>query len=584
MRKFFVLVAAVFAMSVCLQAQDKLKGKILKLDFASGVAERGGSGMALTLKGLSSNSTVSLLSIERALEAAAADDKIAMVYIKPENFSGGISAAEEIRRSLEKFKESGKPVVAYSVDFSGTSYYLASVADKIVMNPAGEGQMVGLSSQIIYYKDLLDTLGVKVQLIRHGKFKSAGEPYIRNDISEANREQYETMLGTIWRSTMSEAAASRGLTLEDMDRFANSLVLDTAPTWKENGLVDTLMHKGEMEAYLSGLFGVDKVDYLQVVDIEKYISKMKKGPSKNKIAVVFANGSIGDGDDVDGVKMAQTIADVRADSTVKAIVWRINSPGGAVVSSDLIRREIDETRKVKPVIATYGSLAASGGYWISSSSDIIFTDNTTLTGSIGVFGMVPALENAIEKVLKVNPVTVGTHAHSDMMQGMREFTDEEREWMQKNIDNIYEKFVGLVAESRGLETAMVDSIAQGRVWAGADALNLGLADRRGTALDAVKYAAEKVGLEKYRIVYYPEAKSGSLLSALRGKKDDDAPLVDFSELSGSDALSFGSSSRVSALGLPTTLQAPVSALAEARRLAGDLSRPTIQARLPFIIQ
>ena len=299
------------------------------------------------------------------------------------------------------------------------------------------------------------------------------------------------------------------------------------------------------------------------MDIEEYISKLKKGPAKAKIAVIFANGSIGSGEDVDGIKIADEIARARADSSVKAIVWRVNSPGGQVLSSDLIRREIDLARKDKPVIASYGDYAASGGYWISSNSDHIFTDRTTLTGSIGVFGMIPAFSDAIQKNLKVNPVSVGTHPHSDMMQGMRVFTEEEREWMQANIDSVYEQFVTLVAESRGLEKAAVDSIAQGRVWAGADAINIGLVDEFGTVLDAVKYAADKVGLEKYRIVYYPEIKSKSLMQMLKGSNDNDTPLV--------------------SIDLPESIQGPVQTFIEAGNIVGDLSSPTIQARMECFI-
>ena len=561
MKKIFCsLLLAAIAFSVA--AQSPLKGKIMVLDFGTAVGERSGSGMSLSLSGLSSNKTVSLLSIERALDAAAKDDKVAMVFLKTDRFSGGPATAEELRHSLERFRKAGKPVVSYATHYDASGYYLASVADKVVMNPAGEGELIGMSTLNYYLGDLLDTLGIQMQLIRHGKYKSAGEPFIRGEMSAENREQYEVLLRSIWNARMSEVAASRKVSVADLDAWVDGLALDKAQTWHEKGLVDELWHKGEMEAWLCTQFGVAKPELLRTVDAADYAAKLKKGPAKNKVAVVYANGSIGEGSDIDGVKMAHEIAKVRADSTVKVIVFRVNSPGGAVLSSDLIRREVTEAQKVKPVVASYGSYAASGGYWISSSADRIFTDNTTLTGSIGVFGLIPALGPAIRKNLKVNMVSVGTHAHSDLGQGMRPLDEQEKAWMQKSVDNTYDQFVSLVAESRKLEKDFVESIAQGRVWAGTDALRLGLADEQGTLLDAIEYAARLKGLDQYRIVLYPEEKSMSLRDLLRGPRKDDEPLV-----------------RVE---LPAALQQQAAVLEEVTRLAGPDLRPATYARMPFM--
>ena len=566
-RLIAIILSAVLAGVLSLSAETPLKGKILKIDFHNQIAERGGSDLSVSLSGISNQKSYNLLSVERAIDAAAKDDKIALIFLKTDGYASGMAAAEELRHSLERFRSAGKKVIAYNTGYTTSAYYLASVADKVVLNPSGEGSMTGLASSLMFYKDLIDALGVNVQLILHGKYKSAGEPYIRSDISDENRRQYEQMLGSIWNVIKTDISASRGIGADEIDRFANELALGDAPTWLSAGLVDDLWDKGEMEEYLCGLFGAKTTDLLKVVDVANYASKLKKGPAKNKIAVIFANGSIGSGSDVDGVKMAETIAKVRADSTVKAIVWRVNSPGGEVVSSDLIRTEIEAARKVKPVIASYGSYAASGGYWISSSSDRIFTDNTTLTGSIGVFGLVPVLGDAIRKNLKVNPVSITTHPHADMMQGMREFNDEERSWMQANIDSVYTKFVTLVSESRGLEWNAVDEIAQGRVWAGADALGLGLVDQIGTGLDAIEYAAKQVGLSAYQIVYYPEVKSMTLKNMLSGKQEEE-PLVETPFLT---------------VDLPGRLAPAAQALRQAGELIGDVSRPTIQARMPYVI-
>ncbi len=554
----FVLAASMTLLS---WGQAPLKGKILKLDFSASVAERGGSSMSLGLGGLSSSRSQSLLGVVRALDAAAKDDKISMVFLKTDKFSSSPATAEELRQALSRFSAAGKPVVSYATSYDAGSYYLASVADKVVLNPSGEGQLIGMSSLVYYLGDLLDTLGVKMQLIRHGKYKSAGEPYIRGDMSPENREQYEVMLGSIWNARMEEIAASRKIKTEDLDAWVKDLALDKAQSWLDKGLVDTLWNRGQMEAWLCKSFGAKQPEYLRVVDIADYASKLKKGPAKNKIAVIYADGEIGPGRDVKGVKLAAEIAKVRADSTVKIIVFRVNSPGGAVLDSDLIRSEILAARKVKPIIASYGNLAASGGYWISSSADRIFTDNTTLTGSIGVFGLIPALGPAIRKNLKVNMVSVGTHPHSDLNQGMRPLDEQERAWMQNNVDDTYDQFVSLVADSRKLEKDFVESIAQGRVWAGVDALRLGLADEKGSLIDAIHYAAKQKGLESYRIVCYPEAKSMSLRELLKGSKDD-APLVEVQ--------------------VPEALQSAAAALQEASLLVGDGSRPSVQARMPFI--
>ena len=549
----FLAAALVFPAS----AQTPLKGKILKLDFSKGVGERSGSSLSVGLGGISSNSSVSLLSYERALEAAAKDKKIAMVFLKTDKFTAAPATSEELRRSLERFKASGKPVVAYATGFDAGSYYLASVADKVVMNPSGEGRLVGMAILNYYLGDLLDTLGVKMQLIRHGKYKSAGEPYIRGDMSPENREQYEVLLHSIWNARMAEIAASRKVSQDDLDAWVSGLALDRAQTWLDKGLVDNLWHKGEMEKWFCDSFGVKKVEELQTVEIDEYASHLKKGPAKNKIAVVYANGEIGSGRAVDGIKIAGTIAKVRADSTVKAIVFRVNSPGGAVLDSDLIRSEILEAQKVKPVIASYGNYAASGGYWISSSAHRIFTDNTTLTGSIGVFDLVPALGDAIRKNTRVNMVSVGSHPHSDMTQGMRALDEQENAWLQAGVDRVYDQFVSLVSDGRGLKKDFVEDIAQGRVWAGVDAIKLGLTDQQGTLLDAIEYAAEVKGLEKYRIESYPEIKSMSLRDLMRGSRKNDDPLVKIE--------------------LPASLQPSATALEEVSSL-----RPGTYARMPFI--
>jgi protease-4 len=521
MKKSSVLIiAALMLMSFTAQAKP-MKGKVLFLNFSKPVAERSKSSMSVGLSGVSSSRSFSLLTLEGVLETAAGDNDIAMIYMRPDKLSAGPATTEEIRASIIRFREkSGKRVVAYMNSINPRSLYLATAADMIVLNPAASGHFTGMGSTQYFVKDLLDTLGVNMQLIRHGKYKSAGEMYIRNDISPENREQYEALLGTIWKTYVEGIAEARGLEASSLDAMAGSLALGDAPSWLEAGLVDTLMHRDQIKAYLCGLMGKDKVEDIAKITPEKY--KLPKGNSRNHIAVIYADGSIGS--DIIGDELARTIEKVKADKNVKAVVFRVNSPGGAVMDSDIIRRAILQLQEDKIVVASYGDYAASGGYWISASASRIFCSATTLTGSIGVFGMVPSYGEAIRRHLHVNPVVVGTHEHSDMFSGMRDLDAAELEWNQKSIETVYSNFVNLVADGRGMSPEAVDEIAQGRVWAGATAFEIGLADERGTLIDAIKYAAKEAGLSDFRIDCYPEVKEMNLRNLLSGKSDE-LPLV-----------------------------------------------------------
>ena len=515
---------------VPLGAQGFLKGKILYFDAGKAIAERGGTNVDFSLTGgLSTSSSLSLLSVERALEKAAEDDDIAMLFLRPDMVSTSMAVREELRQSLARFAAKGKPVVCYGISFSTASYYLGSVGDRVFMHPGSEGTLNGPATTQLYYKDLLDSLGIRIQLIRHGSYKSAGEPYVRSEMSEENREQYRVLLGSIWAPMVEEMASSRGIAADSLRSWISSLALATSKDWLDKGLVDGLKYRDEMEDYLCHLFGKADPADLKKVSMSEYVKSLK-GKGSDKVAVLYAEGEIvRSGSGIAGEKFARQIAKVRADSTVKAVVFRVNSPGGEVVAADMIRREIELLRKDKPVIASYGDYAASGGYLISAGTDRIFVDNATLTGSIGVFGQVLSYGDALKKKLHINPYTVGTHEHSDMSSGMRPLDEQELAWYQETIDGIYDDFVKVVSDGRGMETAAVDAIAQGRVWSGGDALTIGLADEKGILLDAVKYAAEKAGLKKYRIAVYPEKKNLLEESMSRDKKKD-SPLVRIQEV------------------------------------------------------
>lgn len=530
MRKAFTCLLLALLLGTPMGAQGFLKGKILYFDAGNNLSEQSGSSFRFSLTGgLSISNSLSILSVERALEKAADDDDIAMVFFRPDMISAGMAAREELRQSLARFAAKGKPVVCYGISFDTGSYYLGSVGDRVFMHPGSSGTLIGPSSTQLYYKDLLDSLGVRIQLIRHGSYKSAGEPYIRSEMSEENRQQYQALLGSIWEPMVEEMASSRGIAADSLRAWVTSLRLSTSRDWLEKGLVDGLKYRDEMEEYLCHLFGKADPDDLKKVSMSEYVESLKSSGSK-KVAVLYAEGEIvRSGSGIAGEKFAREIAKVRADSSVKAVVFRVNSPGGEVVAADMIRREIEALRKDKPVIASYGDYAASGGYLISAGTERIFVDNATLTGSIGVFGQVVSYGEALSKKLHVHPYTVGTHEHSDMGSGMRPLDEKELARYQADIDGIYDDFVQVVSDGRGMDRNAVEAVAQGRVWSGADALKNGIADEKGTLLDAVKYAAKRVGLDKYGIVTYPEKNDllGELLSL---SKEVDQPLIRVREI------------------------------------------------------
>ena len=525
MRKSRLLFVAVMVMLPMMAFASKTK--VLKIDFKNPIAERKSGNSSFDIMSIvnSTPGSVTLLSFIQAIDAAAQDKSIGMIYMTPENLSCGTAQMEEIRAALQRFRQSGKPIVAYCRSFGNGSYYMASVADKVILDPASESTITGVGTQMIFLKDVFDALGVDVQLIRHGKYKSAGEMYTRSSSSPENRLQNQVLINSIWNTMAAEIAQSRGCTKEQFNSWVENLELCHAQDYKDKGLIDETWYKDEVEKYLCEQNDVKKIQDVIFVKINKYASKVKKGSRKNRIAVVYADGEIVDsGSDADivGTKLANTLRKVREDKKVKAVVFRVNSPGGSAQASEAIRHELQLLRAEKPVIASFGDYAASGGYWISAESDYIFSDNNTVTGSIGVFGLVPSIGNAISKNLKVNIETLGTSSHSDMMTGMRKLNDDEVEYMQRQIEKIYDDFTGLVANGRGLSKDSVDAIGQGRVWAGADALQIGLVDCRGGLKEAIDYAASKVGLEMkdYRLSLYPVAKETSLMQMLSGNTDD----------------------------------------------------------------
>ena len=459
--------------------------------------------------------SVGIWTAVRAIQEAALDPAVRFIYLKPDGTAGEMGGIEELRTALERFRASGKAIISFIETPSNSSYYLASVSDKIFMSSydGGMNMLTGFSSRQMFLKDILDRLGINVQLIRHGKYKSAGEMFIRNSISPENREQNQVMVNSLWKGWADRMAASRGMSTEEFNALVNNLSLNSPEDFLGHGLVDELMTREELRERLCGLYGADRIEDIHQISLTDYTAAkvLPNYKADDRIAIIYANGDIMDGagkEQVAGDRFAAMIADARRDSTVKAVVLRVNSPGGSVLASAKIKDEIDITREVKPVVASYGSYAASGGYWISNSCDYIFSDASTLTGSIGVFSMIPDFGKTVDKI-GIRMTTISSNRHGDMYSGMRALDTDEIAYMQESVEDIYDTFTSIVAEGRGLDKAYVDEIAQGRVWAGTDALDKGLVDRIGGLEDAVAYAISLTGsantdISSWQIAEYPK--------------------------------------------------------------------------------
>jgi len=466
-------------------------------------------------------SPLGIYSAIRAINIAAQDPAIRFIYMKPDGVMGGLAHIEELRTALKHFRESGKAVVSYMENPTNAGYYLASVSDKIYMtvHDGGMNMLSGLSSQMIFLKDLLDKMGINVQLIRHGKYKSAGEMFIRSSASKENLEQNEAMIASIWKSWASEIASSREISVPQLNGMINNLELNFPEDFLSKGLVDELVTYQQMRQKLADLYVTEKPEDIKVISLQDYASArtLINLKPKGKVAVIYADGDIIDGKAkenqiVAGDRFAKIISEIRQDSTIKAAVLRVNSPGGSVLASEKIKSELALLQERMPVVASYGNYAASGGYWISAGCDKIFSNATTLTGSIGVFSMIPDFSKTVEDKLHIGMTSVNSNRHADMYGMMRPLTASETAYMQASVEKIYDKFTSLVADGRDMTVAKVDEIAQGRVWSGAEALDINLVDQIGTIEDAINWAALSIeGVSRIadvEVVGYPKPLTG----------------------------------------------------------------------------
>lgn len=487
---------------------------VLQIELSQAITERGNEDPFADFSSLSlqsSGKSMALLPALRAIEHAATDPAIKFIYLNLNGVNTGMAQLEEIRGALSKFRESGKAVIAYANNYSQGAYYLATVADKIYIQKEGSAILLGMSVKMMFFKDLLNKLGIEVQLIRHGKFKAAAEQFIANTISDANREQNQAMIDSVWDTWSAAISESRDIPVETLNNLIDNLKLGDAHSLVENSIVDAALTRQEMTDRLCSLFGVEKEKDIKVISLSKYAKAVIKPNIKaiDKIAVLYADGEISmDGKEgITATEFCPLISKIKADSSVKALILRVNSPGGDAQAAEMINTELQLLRQVKPVVVSFGNYAASGGYWISAQSDCIFTDNTTLTGSIGVFSLMMNYGKGLKKHLDINTVTLETNEHSDMFAGVEPLDKKEQAYMQTFVEDIYVKFMDLVSNGRELSVNYVDSIAQGRVWTGAEALNIKLADKQGSLLDAIHYTAAFAGLDNYRIAEYPAVKT-----------------------------------------------------------------------------
>lgn len=515
--KLFVFFGVIGSLSLLGKSEPVMPGSaILRIDLSEVQLAEQTQDMSL-MAGISGSQmkVIGILDAVRAIENAAADPAVKYIYLKPDMVYGGMAQIEELRQALVDFRMSGKAVISYMENPSNAGYYLASVSDKIYMTPhaGGMNMMTGISTQMFFLKDLLDKLGINVQLIRHGKYKSAGEMFVRNEPSPENTAQYQEMVDAIWDSWASSIAESRGISPEKFNSVIDNLELNFPQDYVDAGLVDELLTLDQLKEKLTEYFQATSFEKASMISLSDYatLTAVPNFRAGNTVAVIFANGNILDGDaeqQVTGDRFARIISSVRKDENVKAVVLRVNSPGGSVLAAEKIKDEIALLCEEKPVIASYGDYAASGGYWISAGCDYIFTNSSTLTGSIGVFSMIPDFSRTLDDIAHINVRSSNSNRHSDMYSCLRPMTEKELAYMQASVENIYETFTDVVAEGRSLDRSYVDEIGQGRVWAGDDAVRLKLADSKGSLMDAVRYAVSASGsdssdLSDWNIAEYP---------------------------------------------------------------------------------
>ena len=465
---------------------------------------------------MSSTSPLTIYDALRALESAASDERIEGIYI---NYTGAgtvsLTLLEELRAAIINFKQSGKWVVAYNDTYSQGGYYLASVADKIYMQPEGSFDWSGLQMNTIFYKGLIDKLGVDIDILRPTvcKYKSAVEPFFLTEMSDANREQMQELANGMWDVVLDAVSSARGIDKQELNRLADELAIVLPKHALEHKFIDGVKYADQMEELFEEEYGIENAEYISLSDYASSLVTDPKRASAPKVAIVYANGEVIDGegsdDNIYGYSLSKTLRKVAEDDDIGSVVLRVNSPGGSALASDIIWREMENLKAKKPIIVSMGEMAASGGYYISAPADAIVADRSTLTGSIGVFGMIPSFGKAMEDKLGLSVDGVKTNANSGMGNGFSALSPTQYRAMMQGVDRVYERFTSLVAEGRNLTIERVLEIAEGRVWSGEQAQQIGLVDTCGGLMAAIAIAIDKAELgDNYQIVEVEEEMDG----------------------------------------------------------------------------
>lgn len=515
---------------------------ILSLNLEGQIADRGTPENPFAeILGFGDDSTLGLDDILYAIDRAEENEKIEGIYIKAGMFASSSAALKEIRERLIKFKESGKFIVAYGDTYLQGGYYLSTVADKVIANPRGGVMWSGMSSSPMFYKGLLEKLGVEMQIFKVGTFKSAVEPFILDKMSEPNRQQVQSYINDLWKTVREEVSASRNISAEELNQLADSMLMLRKPELLvEKGLVDTLMFETDVNNYLKELVNSEKSDKLRLASIKNIASlpKADKKGSKDIIAILYTEGEITSGKGDNGITDGKTVKELQklADNDkVKAVVLRINSPGGSAYASEQIWKAVTDLKEKKPIVVSMGGVAASGGYYMACNASKIIAQPNTITGSIGIFGMFPNGEGLAKKV-GLTFDNVKTNKFADFGEITRPMREEEKAILQAYIEEGYDLFLTRCSEGRGIPKDSLDLIAQGRVWTGNQALEIGLVDALGGMEVAIKEAADLAGLESYSTADYPRKKD--FFQTLMDSKKEEMAVQLMKEYLGSEYKTF----------------------------------------------
>lgn len=507
---FFMMISfgSVMAASSTSPNKGVKNNSIIKLDLSEVTNDYGGSNFIKDFEYKETNRD-GLVDVLMAIDHAKNDDKIKGITLDNNMSLLGYTQRKAIREKLVEFKKTGKFVLSYADNYSQAEYYMSSVADTIYVNPLGGIDFKGLATEILYMKDLQDKSGIKMEVIRHGKYKSAVEPYLQQEMSAENKEQNLVLLQSMWNSLVEEISTARKISIDQLNSIATNLDARNADLALKNKMVDRIAYKDEFESAIRKALAIEKDKDINEIEIMDYIESIapKLNSSKDEIAVIFAQGEIRGGEGSVNIigegSINKALKEARDNENIKAVVLRVNSPGGSALTSEIIWREVELTKKVKPVIVSMGDVAASGGYYIASNADYIFAEPTTITGSIGVFGAIPNVRNLANKI-GVNAEQVKTHANASGYSLFEPMDEVTQKTITESIEQIYDVFLQRVATGRKMTKEQVNEIAQGRVWTGKMAKENGLVDGLGGLDDAIAFAAKKVKLDSYEVSLYPE--------------------------------------------------------------------------------